>query len=1023
MKPKLAHHDLAETLLRVIDTSNAPIVGVDRDGRVNEWNQTAARITGYEKAEVMGRDLVAEFITDDFKSSVKDVLDNALAGEQTANYEFPLYTKDGNRVDVLLNSTSRRDEVGQIVGVLGVGQDITELNQVRLERERVATDLLSLIDTANAPIFGIDANGRVNEWNQTAARITGYEKAEVMGRDLVAEFITDDFKSSVKDVLDNALAGVQTANYEFPLYTKDGNRVDVLLNSTSRRDEVGQIVGVVGVGQDITKLNQVRLERERVATDLLSLIDTANAPIFGIDANGRVNEWNQTAARITGYEKAEVMGRDLVAEFITDDFKSSVKDVLDNALAGVQTANYEFPLYTKDGNRVDVLLNSTSRRDEVGQIVGVVGVGQDITKLNQVRLERERVATDLLSLIDTANAPIFGIDANGRVNEWNQTAARITGYEKAEVMGRDLVAEFITDDFKSSVKDVLDNALAGVQTANYEFPLYTKDGNRVDVLLNSTSRRDEVGQIVGVVGVGQDITKLNQVRLERERVATDLLSLIDTANAPIFGIDANGRVNEWNQTAARITGYEKAEVMGRDLVAEFITDDFKSSVKDVLDNALAGVQTANYEFPLYTKDGNRVDVLLNSTSRRDEVGQIVGVVGVGQDITKLKAQEAKNQQAARLAAFGGLTGGIAHDFNNLLQVITGNLSLIATDDPETMEFVDEALEAARNGSKLIQSLLAFSRQQTLTPSSHNLNFLLDSFVRSLARMLGATVTFRIDVPSSLSVMVDKQQFETALLNLCLNAKDAMKKRGVITITGRYAETPCADNDNDDGASATADLKSGTEMVLIEVSDDGCGISASDLPHVTEPFYTTKATGKGSGLGLSSVSGFVEQSGGLLTIDSTPGIGTTIGLLLPSGKKTKPVDSGKLGHTKATILVVDDEPANQRLLTRWFVRSGYEVLSASDAAEAIDCIKKCDGAIDVLLSDLVMPGEMDGLELVDYVTAHYPHVVTAIATGYSEQVVKSTSQVKGSIIMLSKPYKLEDATKLIEEKLATRPNDG
>ena len=500
-----------------------------------------------------------------------------------------------------------------------------------------------------------------------------------------------------------------------------------------------------------------------------------------------------------------------------------------------------------------------------------------------------------------------------------------------------------------------------------------------------------------------------------------LLRILDTANAPIVGVDSDGRINEWNRTAARITGYDKAEAMGRDLVAEFIKDDFKSSVKDVLDNALAGEQTANYEFPLYTKDGNRVDVLLNSTSRRDEVGQIVGVVGVGQDITKLKAQEAKNQQAARLAAFGGLTGGIAHDFNNLLQVITGNLSLIATDDPETTEFVDEALEAARNGSKLIQSLLAFSRQQTLTPSSHNLNFLLDSFVRSLARMLGATVTFRIDVPASLSVMVDKQQFETALLNLCLNAKDAMKKRGVITITGRYAETPSADND--DGASATADLKSGTEMVLIEVSDDGCGIPASDLPHVTEPFYTTKATGKGSGLGLSSVSGFVEQSGGLLTIDSTPGTGTTIGLLLPSGRKTKPVTSGTPGHTKATILVVDDEPANQRLLTRWFVRIGYEVLSAGDAAEAVDCINKCGGAIDVLLSDLVMPGEMDGLELVDYVTARYPHVVTAIATGYSEQVVKSTSQVKGSIIMLSKPYKLEDATRLIEEKLANRGNDG
>ncbi|EBA01837.1 sensory transduction histidine kinase [Rhodobacterales bacterium HTCC2150] len=371
--------------------------------------------------EVLNKNFVGNYITDDYKKSVQDVFDKALNGEQTANFEFPLFSKTGERIDVLLNSTTRRDSDGKIIGVVGVGQDITELNKVRVEQDRIANDLTQLIDTANAPIFGIDAEGRVNEWNQTAERITGFTKDEVIGENLVAEYITDDYKKPVKEVLDKALAGEQTANYEFPLFTNSGDRVDVLLNSTTRRDSDGKITGVVGVGQDITELNKVRVEQDRIANDLTQLIDTANAPIFGIDAEGRVNEWNQTAERITGFTKDEVIGKNLVAEYITDDYKKPVKEVLDKALAGEQTANYEFPLFTNSGDRVDVLLNSTTRRDSDGKITGVVGVGQDITELNKVRVEQDRIANDLTQLIDTANAPIFGIDAEGRVNEWNQT--------------------------------------------------------------------------------------------------------------------------------------------------------------------------------------------------------------------------------------------------------------------------------------------------------------------------------------------------------------------------------------------------------------------------------------------------------------------------------------------------------------------------------------------------------------------------------------------------------------------------
>ena len=637
----------AYDLRLLIDTANAPIFGIDADGLVNEWNKKAAEITGYPKEEVVGRSLVKDFITPEFQSSVQEVLQNALQGTETANFEFPLYTKDGRRVEVLLNAATRRNPTGAVVGVVGVGQDITDRKNAETRVSLLAADLRLLIDNANAPIIGIDAHGCVNEWNNKAAEITGYTKQEVTGRYLVRDFIIDEYKVAVNSVLQKALQGMETDNFEFPFITKSGKRVEVLLNATTRRDTTGKTLGVVGVGQDITELKAGKAELQRVANDLTLLIDTANAPIFGIDADGLVNEWNRKMAAITGFSRGEVLGHDLVEEFISDEFRNSVKEVLQNALLGVQTDNYQVPLFTKDRNRVELLLNAATRVDASGEIVGVVGVGQDITEINAGKAELSRVANDLTLLIDTANAPIFGIDADGLVNEWNRKAVEITGFAKEEVVGRDLVRKFITAEFQDSVQEVLHKALAGEETANFEFPLYTKDGRRVEVLLNAATRRDTSGSIVGVVGVGQDITEINQSQEELSRVATDLTRLIDTANAPIFGIDADGLVNEWNFKAAEITGYTKEEVVGRSLVKDFITPEFQDSVQEVLQNALRGKETANFEFPLYTKDGEPVDILLNAATRRGPEGSIVGVVGVGQNITELKLEKVELQRVAQ----------------------------------------------------------------------------------------------------------------------------------------------------------------------------------------------------------------------------------------------------------------------------------------------------------------------------------------------------------------------------------------
>jgi PAS domain S-box-containing protein len=275
------------------------------------------------------------------------------------------------------------------------------------------------------------------------------------------------------------------------------------------------------------KSRQADTRSEQRANDLAQFIKTANAPIFGIDAEGRVNEWNQTSEEITGFKKEEVLGKDLVQGYITEEYQGAVKEVLDDALKGQERSNYEFPLFTKDGRRVMVLLNSSTRRNPAGEIVGVLGVGQDITEIDALRTASESIAKELRQFIETANAPIFGIDAEGRVNEWNQTSEEITGFKKEEVLGKDLVQGYITEEYQGAVKEVLDDALKGQERSNYEFPLFTKNGRRVMVLLNSSTRRNSAGEIIGVLGVGQDITEIDTLRTALNEYKEDLESKVE----------------------------------------------------------------------------------------------------------------------------------------------------------------------------------------------------------------------------------------------------------------------------------------------------------------------------------------------------------------------------------------------------------------------------------------------------------------------------------------------------------------
>ena len=632
-------------------------------------------------------------------------------------------------------------------------------------------------------------------------------------------------------------------------------------------------------------------------------------------------------------------------------------------------------------------------------------------------------------LFDNAHDMIQSIDTDGRFVFVNAAWLDTMGYTWEEI--KDLnIFDLIAPSSKPHCMEVFERVTAGEPQDNVPVTFVRKDGEYVETEGNITPRKVD-GRIVSTQGIFRDITerRLHEQRertagIEQERIAAELTQLIDTANAPIFGVDTDGRVNEWNQMAAKITGYGKDEVMGRDLVGEFITDDYKAPVKRVLDKALAGEETANFEFPLFTKSGERVDILLNSTTRRDVSGNIIGMIGIGQDITERRRTEDLLRQAQKMEAVGQLTGGIAHDFNNYLTSILGNLQLIAEDLPEEAkedlgELLDDARSAAEDGAQLTARLLAFSRKQKLAPTLCDPNDLISGFERLLRRTLGAGVAFSMELAEAIpEVSIDSNQLENALLNLCLNARDAMPNGGSVIVSTSLRRIGSGDEADTLGADPG-------DYVSVSVSDTGTGIAPENLSRVIEPFFTTKATGEGSGLGLSMIQGFVAQSGGAMEIASELEKGTTISMLFPVApsdvvaQPKQTIRPAEVSEGTETILVVEDEPRVRRFAIRALSGLGYRVLEAANAQQALDVLGE-GVSVDLMFSDIVMPGGVNGRELADVVAKSHPDVKVLLTTGYSKDGVATKPREDfadaASLPLLRKPYSKDQLARQLRELL-------
>ncbi|WP_404290402.1 PAS domain S-box protein [Microvirga sp. RSM25] len=606
---------------------------------------------------------------------------------------------------------------------------------------------------------------------------------------------------------------------------------------------------------------------------------------------------------------------------------------------------------------------------------------------------------------------IYMLDPTGVVVSWNAGAQRFKGYVESEILGTHFSRFYTEEDLATELPRRALEIAAREGKFEAEGWRVRKDGTHFWAHVVIDPIRDARGNLLGYAKITRDLTERKKtqqaLRESEERFRLLVQGVTDYA---IYMLDPQGHVTNWNAGAQRIKGYAESEILGCHFSQFYTDEDLATELPRRALETAAREGKFEAEGWRLRKGGTRFWASVVIDPIRNDQGELIGFAKITRDITERRqAQEALDHaqaalfQAQKMEAVGQLTGGVAHDFNNLLTIIVNNLDLLTRNarEPRDVKLIESAQRAAERGAKLTQQLLAFSRRQPLQPDTHNPNTLIEGFESVLRRACGEMIRLQLSLaPRIRWVSVDAPQFESALLNLIVNARDAMPNGGSLKImTGNVT---LSEKD-----SASSDLPPG-QYASIAVQDTGTGMTPEIVNRVFEPFFTTKEIGKGTGLGLSQVYGFVTQSGGHIKVDSTPGQGTKVTMLLPAQETGIEMSEEEdemerpARDSAGTVLIVEDEPAVLEVASDIFDSLGYDVVTATDANEAI---KVLDGnlSIDVLFSDVIMPNGMNGVELSRKAREMRPDLKILLASGYPMSALPSEGLGAG-VSFISKPYR-------------------
>jgi PAS domain S-box-containing protein len=987
--------------------------------------------------------------------------------------EFEAYRKDRTKIWLSLNIRVIRNEEGQEIFREGTLANITQRKQDEQDRAKLTGEIENQrrrLDSIVKSVPGMvwEAWGRPDAVNQEIDFVSdyvqtmlGYTAEEWISKPNFWLTITHpDDKEAAARTAAGAFTSGSPATQEFRWIAKDGRVVWTEANYVVIKDDRGRPAGLRGVSTDITLRKRAEAERSvmfeiiqgsiitRNLDEFLELIHESLGKVLYAE-NCFVGLYDETT-RLMHFEywadQADPRPKPQSPE---KGFSSYVLRTNRPLLLNekVRARLYASGDVEKSGRTSAAWLGVPLRMSEKALGVLVVQHYEDPDAFSQRDLEFLSLVGDQIALaIERKRAEEALRQSEGQLAEaqrlahigswnwdlskqeltWSDEHYRIFGIQRGEgdLDYHSIVAQTIHPEDQALVRNEVEKTIATGESFNFYYRIIRANGEERIIQSTGSLETDEQQQPIRMFGTAQDVTERSRIEQELRQSEERYRDLVENAHDIIYSHDLAGNYTSMNKAGQSITGYTRDEALALNLI-NTVAPDFIEKAKDMTRRKLAGEDITAYEMVILAKDGHRVAVEAN-TKLIFHDGLPVGVQGIARDVTErkrmeeaLRASEDQLRQSQKLEAIGQLAGGVAHDFNNLLTVIGGYSSILLGKLPPESPYrgsIEEIKKAGDRASSLTRQLLAFSRKQILQPKVLDLNLVVSDLEKMVRRLIGEDIDLlTVTYPVLGKVKADPGQIEQVLLNLIVNARDAMPKGGKLTIETRNVVI------SEDYAQRHATAAG--RYVMLGVSDTGCGIDPEVKPRVFEPFFTTKGSGKGTGLGLATVYGIVRQSGGNIWVYSEVDRGTTFKIYLPRVDEALESPEATISRTvpqgTETVLLVEDEEQVRAILKNILEDHGYCVLSASNGEEALAISQDLAREIELMITDVVMP-QMSGRELAERVLELRPTLPVLFMSGYTDDAIVRHGLLDEKLNFIQKPFDSAGVARKVRELLDSQP---
>jgi len=840
--------------------------------------------------------------------------------------------------------------------------------------------------------------------NDFACKILGYTAEELSGQNTRMLYFNDEEYEQAAQVYEQMKKeGVGTIETTFR--AKNGKAIHCILNGIPL-DPGSQANGILFTVLDITSLKKSQKEAKESKQLLYSLINGIHESILLLDKDGKVLFINEEGATRNNTTPEKMIGKE-VFSFMPEKVGKIRKHYFQEIL---QTADpLQFVDRRPNGREYDNLVYPIFNSDD--EISSVAVIAQDITERHRAEQSLLNTKNMLEALIEASPLPMFDLDQEGKVSTiWNSAAEKIFGWNRKEVMGK--AVPLIPEQHSERFNEICDEIGGGSSIMEVELVCVQKSGSTLDVSMSGAPVRNAAGDVVGIMVILVDVTERKQAERQLQKFKLG----IERSGEAIFTTDADGVIEYVNPTFTKIYGYTKQEAIGRTprLIQSGQYRDvfYEQFWQNILQKKVVVREIVNK-----TKSGEVVTVQSSTNPILDREGDILGFLAIQRDITEQKQLEEQFRQAQKMESIGRLAGGVAHDLNNLLTPIRGYAELLTIkirEDTSLLGYAQQIHHAADRAKDLTQQLLAFGRKQTLKMEEMN----IAEGIRKFESILRQTIREDIDLKFDLDeedgyVKIDQSQIGQVLMNLAINAQDAMVEGGVLTVETANIEL------NEEYTRRHPELEPG-RYVLVTVSDTGEGIDKETIPHIFEPFFTTKSDTEGTGLGLATVYGIVKQHKGHISVYSEIGYGTTFRIYLP---RIESIEQEKqvVGQTTRkyvgdeTILITEDDDMVRNYVASLLIDQGYKLLEASNAEVALGIVEEQGEEIELLITDVIMP-QVNGRDLYEKVSQLYPDMRVLFISGYTNEVIAKHGMLEPDVNFLQKPFSNKQLTEMVRQIL-------